>query len=92
MPSEWKRDRNKDHAANLSKTTGVEPRHERQKARPDANDLTDQEEMWESSETEETDGRVADAGDVGGGQPSPYEPEVQADTVAKQTERNKADR
>jgi hypothetical protein len=72
-------------------------RHERHKARPDAEDLTDPKEVWKNSETtpqrdlqespSEPDGRVADAGDIGGGQPSPYEEEVQADAVARQTNR-----
>ncbi|RWM82849.1 MAG: hypothetical protein EOR84_34275 [Mesorhizobium sp.] len=99
MQREQKRDR-EDDSPNISKTTGVDSRHERRKARPDADDLTDPEEVWKSSETtpqreakektsEEPDGRVADAGDVGGGQPSPYETEVQADSVAQQADRNR---
>ncbi|AWM28730.1 hypothetical protein AOX55_00005955 (plasmid) [Sinorhizobium fredii CCBAU 25509] len=31
--------------------------------------------------------RVADAGDIKSGEPSPYDIEVQADSIAKQTDR-----
>lgn len=80
----------------LRKTSGTDSRHERMKARPEADDLTDPDEVWEDSETtpsrdrKGTPGgeRVADAGDVGGGQPQPYGTETQADAVARQTKRS----
>lgn len=84
----------------LSRTTAVATSHERQKANPDLDDLNDPEEVWKDAETtpmpDEEDelarggqGRVADAGDVGGGQGSPYGTPAQADAVAKQTRRGR---
>lgn len=81
----------------LNETTRTEREHERTKARPDAGDLKDPEEVWKDAEsTPARDGdtevatggeRVADAGDVGAGQASPYGTETQADALARQTER-----
>ena len=82
----------------LTKTTGSDTRHERMKARPETKDLKDPEEVWKDAETTPaaeraregargTPGRVADAGDVGAGQASPYGTEAQADALARQTER-----
>ncbi|MCA1490344.1 hypothetical protein I6F11_05345 [Ensifer sp. NBAIM29] len=83
----------------LTRTTGTETRHERRNARPDTRDLTDPKEVWKESETSPQPKpqprsktgrkRVADAGDLQGGEPSPYDTEVQADRVAEQTERNR---
>lgn len=82
----------------LRKTTRTERAHERTKAQPDAKDLTEPEEVWKEAETTPTrDGdeevasggeRVADAGDVGAGQASPYGTEAQADALARQTQRS----
>lgn len=83
----------------LKETTGTDSAHERANARPDAEDLSDPKEVWKDAETtpaadrarDATGGgakRVADAGDVGGGQPSPYGVEAQADALARQTKRS----
>ncbi|MCG5480627.1 hypothetical protein [Sinorhizobium alkalisoli] len=89
----------KTQQPHLSKTTGTEIRHERRKARPDIEDLTEPKEVWKESETtpqpkpqpksETGRKRVADAGDLQDGEPSPYDTEVQADRVATQTDRNR---
>ncbi|MCT7377022.1 hypothetical protein [Chelativorans salis] len=79
----------------LRKTSGTETAHERAKAQPDTEDLTGPEEVWKDAETtpardrKRASGgdRVADAGDVGGGQASPYGTEAQADALARQTKR-----
>jgi len=66
------------------------------KAEPDAKELRDPKEVWENGETTpmpdaaQTNrsgmaGRVADAGDLGGVEPSPYPIEVQADSIAQQS-------
>jgi hypothetical protein len=69
---------------------------ERTNAEPDAEDLTDRKEVWKNGETVPSRrrtpqsgmlGRVADAGDIGGGDPSPYESEVQSDAVVDQRPR-----
>ena len=83
--------------ANLSRTTGTDSAHERTKAAPDAEDMTNPREVWQEGETTPSPsragiarggrGRVADAGDLGNGQPSPYSTETQADAVARQTDR-----
>lgn len=83
----------------IDKTTGADTRHERNKAETTANDLRDPKEVWSNSETTpEADRkktgsgpakRVADAGDIGGGQVSPYGTETQADALAEQTDRNR---
>lgn len=87
---------------NLSETSGTDTAHERQKARPEADDLKDPKEVWKDSETTPerdraakpvTGGeRVADAGDIGGGQASPYGTPAHADAVARQTDRKKEPR
>lgn len=93
----------KDHRkqeASLAKTSGSKTSHERPMGRPDAGDLTDPTEVWKDAETtphDESRGsqtqargqRVADAGDLKGGGPSPYDIEVQADSIAKQTQPNR---
>ncbi|MBA3447325.1 MAG: hypothetical protein H0T56_06920 [Pseudaminobacter sp.] len=81
--------------ANISRTTGSDSAHERRKANPDAEDMTDPKEVWKNAETTPSAdpagniprGRVADAGDLMGGAPSPYSTETQADALAKQTDR-----
>ncbi len=86
-----------EHQPDLTRTTGTETRHERRKARPDTQDLTEPKEVWKESETtpqpkpqpRSKTGRVADAGDLQDGEPSPYDTEVQADRVARQTDRNR---
>ena len=72
--------------------TNVE--HERNKATPTVDDLTDPKEVWKDGETvpsRDRDkprtgmlGRVADAGDIGGGEAPPYGTEAQADSIASQ--------
>lgn len=90
----------KNSRPDLRKTTRAGSRHERHKASPTARELSEPEEVWKDAETtpqEDTReevaeggrGRVADAGDVGGPQTSPYGRETQADAVAKQTRRTK---
>ncbi|OHV81908.1 hypothetical protein LCM4579_19150 [Ensifer sp. LCM 4579] len=96
MPHQGK---TQQHQPDLTKTTGTETRHERRKARPDTEDLNEPKEVWKESETtpqptpQPKSGtgrkRVADAGDLQDGEPSPYETGVQADRVAKQTDRNR---
>ncbi|WP_157784667.1 hypothetical protein [Sinorhizobium fredii] len=82
----------------MTQTTGSKTRHERQKARPGVDDLTDPKEVWKDAETtpqrdtvvggaKMSRQRVADAGDIKSGEPSPYDIEVQADSIAKQTDR-----
>ncbi len=82
----------------LSRTSGTETAHERTKAQPETKDLTDPQEVWKDAETTPAakqarraaqggGGRVADAGDVGAGQASPYGTEAQADALARQTSR-----
>ncbi|WP_324765484.1 hypothetical protein SO078_30705 (plasmid) [Sinorhizobium meliloti] len=86
--------------ASLAETTGSKTRHERPMGRPDTGDLTDPTEVWRDAETtpqgEPRRGqtkalgqRVADAGDLKGGEPSPYDIEVQADSIANRTQRDK---
>ncbi|MBP2234670.1 hypothetical protein J2Z31_001160 [Sinorhizobium kostiense] len=89
----------KTHEPNLTRTTGSETSHERRKARPETGDLTDPKEVWKDSETtpqpkpqrrsDIAGKRVADAGDLKAGEPSPYDIEVQADRVAEQTKRDR---
>ena len=94
---------NHDNDAELARTTGAEPAHERRKANPDADDLTDPKEVWKDGETSPSRdrgsgarggvrGRVADAGDLAEGQPSPYSTETQADALARQTDRKEEPR
>ena len=83
----------------LTETTGADTAHERENARPEADDLKDPKEVWKDAETTPARDkrigrsgggeRVADAGDVGGGQASPYGTPAQADAVARQTDRKK---
>lgn len=69
--------------------------HERNKATPESGDLSDPDEVWKDGETTPTGqpprttggGRVADPGDVGGGTPSPYSEETQADIVSRQSQK-----
>lgn len=70
----------------LRRTTGADTAHERTNARQDTEDLTepDQEDATPGGGA----GRVADAGDVGAGQASPYGTNAPADALARQTERN----
>ena len=84
----------------LGATSKAETAHERMNARPDKKELGDPKEVWKNAETtpaadraaEARDsgmaGRVADAGDVGAGQASPYGTEAQADALARQTNRS----
>jgi len=81
----------------LKRTTKTDTPHERQNARPDAENVGDPKEVWKSSEVTPQGrvpdrivppGRVADAGDISDGEPSPYGAEVQADVVGKQTKRS----
>jgi hypothetical protein len=69
---------------------------ERNKAAPDAGDLTDSKEVWKNGETVPSRsrapqsgmlGRVADAGDLGQRDNPPYPTEVQADAVVDQRPR-----
>lgn len=86
-----------DNDARISKTTGTDTAHERRKANPDTGDLADPKEVWKDAETTPSadrgagiasgGGRVADGGDLGKSQPSPYSTETQADALAKQTDR-----
>ncbi|YBV98308.1 hypothetical protein M1D80_16125 [Phyllobacteriaceae bacterium JZ32] len=75
----------------ISETTGTDIPQERRKAAPTSKDMRDPDKVWSEAETTPEDepngGRVADAGDVGGGQVPPYDEEVQADTVGQQTRR-----
>ena len=82
----------------LTKSTGANDPHERANAEPEARDLADPEEVWKDAETtpaadparRQARGprkRVADAGDVGAGQASPYGTQAQADALARQTRR-----
>ena len=83
--------------ASLTQTTGTDTRHERNDATVRADELKDPKQVWKNSETMPDEagqqgadighGRVADAGDVGGHATSPYGTEVQADALAKQTDR-----
>lgn len=70
---------------------------ERRKAAPQTSDLENKKEVWKNGEVAPSGdgsldnqtgslGRVADAGDIGGGSPSVYGGEIQAETVAKYTE------
>ena len=69
--------------------------HERNNVTPDSEDLSDPAEVWKDGETTPTSqprrttggDRVADPGDLGGGTPSPYSEETQADALARQTKR-----
>jgi hypothetical protein len=85
-------------STNLTETSGTETRHERNDATARAGDLKDPKQVWSNSETtpsvedEGADighGRVADAGDVDGHATSPYGTEMQADALAKQTDRDR---
>jgi hypothetical protein len=69
---------------------------ERNKAAPDAGDLTDPKEVWKNGETVPSRtrapqsgmlGRVADAGDLGQHDNPPYPTEVQAEVVATERPR-----
>lgn len=74
----------------ITRTTGTDDPHERNKADPSARDMSDPKEVWKDGETTPSrvrasrsgGDRVADAGDIGGGQPSPYSTETQADAIA----------
>lgn len=95
--AEDKKKRHVKAETRLTETTRAERAHERMNARPEAKDLQDPEEVWKDAETTPASdrgaeepaggGRVADAGDVGSGQASPYGTEAQADALARQTER-----
>jgi len=81
----------------LSETSGTDTAHERMNAEPEAEDLTNADEIWQDAERTPSAGkpqtasgsarRIADAGDVGEGQASPYGTEAQADALARQTNR-----
>lgn len=69
---------------------------ERRKAAPQTSDLENKKAIWDNGEAAPSGdgsldnqtgslGRVADAGDIGGGSPSVYGGEIQAETVAKYT-------
>ena len=69
---------------------------ERRKAAPQADDLKAAKEVWKNGEIAPSTntpsvpqtgplGRVADAGDIGAGTPSVYEPDVAADVVGAQS-------
>lgn len=71
----------------------AETQNERNKAEPEGRDLTRAKEVWKDGETtpshpgggKEPAGRVADAGDIGRGNISPYGLETQAEQVGGQT-------
>ncbi|MCO6187806.1 hypothetical protein [Rhizobium sp. L1K21] len=79
---------------NITENGPAETAHERQKGRPDAGDVSNPKEVWKDSETTPSrqysggrsggGERVADAGDIGSGSPSPYTTETQADEVGGQ--------
>lgn len=94
-----RREKTQEQQPDLTRTTGSDTRHERRKACPDAGDMTEPKEVWKESETtpqpkpqrgsDIARKRVADAGDLKEGEPSPYGTEMQADRVAKQTDRER---
>lgn len=97
MPAEQRKKRPEEEP-NIAGTSGTDTRHERRKAAPDVEDMTDPEEVWKDAETTPAPdrdaatesgprGRVADSGDLAGRSPSPYSTETQADAVARQTKR-----
>jgi len=82
----------------LTDTSRTDIAHERMHAEPEADDLKDADEVWQNAERtpaeneaqQATSGsarRIADAGDIGEGQASPYGTEAQADALARQTNR-----
>lgn len=89
-------DKNKIEDSNARPLPEPDTAHERNKVTPESKDLTDPAEVWKDGETTPTSqprrttggDRVADAGDVGGGTPSPYSEETQADALARQTKRS----
>ena len=90
-----KSDRNKTEDSDARPLAEPDIAHERNKATPESKDLSDPAEVWKDGETtpsgqpgRRTGGyRVADAGDIGGGTPSPYSGGTQADAVAHQTKK-----
>ena len=76
--------------------------HERRKANPESKNLTNAKEVWKDGEMTPSRGkvgsqsgmleRVADAGDIGEGQPSPYSLESQVDEIGGQTTRKTSSR
>jgi hypothetical protein len=96
-------DKTRNNDARISDSTRAGTSHERRKADPDGKDMTDAQQVWNDAETTPAGdggariatggrGRVADAGDVGEGQPSPYSTEAQADAIARQTDRKRKNR
>lgn len=85
----------------LSRTSGSDSRHERPNANPQSDDLQSASQVWKDAETTPQPNkpyrgagqadRVADRGDIAGTAASAYAREVQADAVAKQTQRNSPD-
>lgn len=88
-------DKNKIEDDNAATLPEPETAHERNKVTPESADLSDPAEVWKDGETTPTGqprrttggDRVADAGDVGGGTPSPYSEESQAGAIARQTKK-----
>lgn len=88
--------RNHGKDADISRTTGSAPVHERRNANPDTEGTTDPKEVWRTGETMPSpdggagtgaSGRVADGGDLDKAEPSPYSTETQAEAIAGQTDR-----
>lgn len=97
-------DHDREHKAarpGLQESTAARTRTERTGVEPDADELSDPEEVWKTDErtprqegsrdTGGAPGRVADAGDIGGGATSPYSTETQSDSLARQTARRSED-
>ena len=84
MPDEA--DRFGSSQPNIAKSSGT-GEAARREADPGTTELNKARKVWDAETPGDPSGRVADAGDAGGGNALPYDEEVEAEEVARQTER-----
>lgn len=72
---------------NITKSSGTGETPRRHGADPATADLNKARKVWEAETSRDPSGRVADAGDAGGGGALPYDEEAEAEFVDRQTTR-----
>lgn len=74
-------------APDITKSSGTGETQRRHETDPVTADLNKARKVWEAETSRDPGGRVADAGDAGGGSALPYDEEAEADLVGRQTAR-----
>ena len=71
---------------NIAKSSGTGENKIRKQANPTTTEINKARKVWDAEGQSDPTGRVADAGDAG--QTVPYDIDIQADSVARQTRRD----